>query len=115
VAAILAVAACGGPAATPVVTLSPGAIVITAHNTTFDRTELFLPADRTFPLVLVNEDVDMHNIAIRTARSFEGELIFRMDPFSSDTVEVPAGPIAEGTYFFICEVHPVMSGTVIVQ
>jgi hypothetical protein len=112
---LVALAACGGPAATAKVTFSPGAIVITAKNIAFDRTELFLPADRSFPLVLVNEDVDPHNVAIRTQRGFEGELLFRMDTISATTVEVPAGPFAEGTYFFICDVHPVMNGTVIVQ
>lgn len=111
----LVVTACGAPAATPGLSFSPGAIVITAKNNTFDRAELFLPADRSFPLVLVNEDVDMHNVAIRTQRGFEGELVFRMDPVSAVTVEVPAGPLAEGTYFFICEVHPAMNGTAIVQ
>jgi len=107
--------ACGGPKATPGLSIPAGAIVITARDTAFDRTELFLPADTSFSLFLDNEDVDMHNIAIRTQRGFEGELLFRMDTISAVIVEVPAGPFAEGTYFFICEVHPVMSGTVIVQ
>jgi len=111
----LALAACGGPKATPGLSIPPGAVVITAKDTAFDRTELFLPADTSFSLFLDNEDADLHNVAIRTERGFEGELLFRMDPVSAVTVEVPAGPFAEGTYFFLCEVHPVMSGTVIVQ
>ena len=89
--------------------------MVTAQNLTFDTDELFLPADKSFPLVLVNKDADQHNIAIRTGRNFDGELLFRMDPFGASTVQVPAGPFAEGTYFFICDLHPVMSGTVIVQ
>ena len=110
----LGLVACA-PAATPGPSFPPGAIILTAENTAFDRDELFLPADTTFPFVLVNRDADLHNIAIRTLRGFDGELLYRIDPVSAVTVEVPAGPFAEGTYFFICELHPVMNGTVIVQ
>lgn len=111
----LAVAGCGASGATPAPTYPPGAIVVTARNLTFDTTQLILPADTKFPLILVNKDVDQHNIQIRTGRGFDGDLIFRHDPISLSTVIVEAGPIAPGTYFFICEYHPVMTGTVIVQ
>jgi plastocyanin len=65
--------------------------------------------------VLVNKDGDPHNIAIRTKQGFDGELIFRHDPITASTIVLQAGPIPAGTYYFICEVHPEMTGTVLAQ
>jgi plastocyanin len=113
--AIMLVAACSGGAPTPPPSFPPGSIVLTVQNLKFDTDELFLPADVTFSLVLVNKDADKHNIAIRTERGFDGELVFRHDPISASTVVLQAGPIPTGTYFFICELHPTMTGTVIVN
>jgi len=111
---LLASAACGG-AATPPPSLPPGAIVITAQDRTFDTQELILPADVRFPLVLVNKDGEPHNIAIRTKPGFDGDLIFRHDPITASTVVLEVGPIPAGTYHFICEVHPTMTGIALVQ
>jgi plastocyanin len=111
---LLAVAGCGGSASPPP-TYPPGAIVVTAENRTFSTSELVVPADSAFPLVLVNKDGDPHNIAIRTKQGFDGELIFRHDPIAASTIVLQVGPIPAGTYYFICEVHPEMNGTVLAQ
>ena len=111
---LLAVAGCGGSASPPP-TYPPGAIVVTAENRTFDTSELIVPADSVFSLVLVNKDGDPHNIAIRTKQGFDGELIFRHDPITASTIVLQVGPIPAGTYYFICEVHPEMTGTVLAQ
>jgi plastocyanin len=111
---LLAVAGCGG-SASPSPTYPPGAIVITAENRTFSESELIVPAGVPFSLVLVNKDADQHNIAIRTKQGFEGELIFRHDPISASTIVLEVGPIPAGTYYFICEIHPSMTGTVLAQ
>lgn len=114
VASSLVTAACGG-AASPAPTFPPGAIVVTTQNLTFSTRELVLPADVRFSLVLVNRDGDPHNIAIRTKPGFDGELVFRHDPITASTIVLDVGPIAAGTYHFICEVHPAMTGTVLAQ
>ena len=111
---LLAVAGCGGSASPPP-TYPPGAIVVTAENLMFDTSELIVPADSVFPLVLVNKDGDPHNIAIRTKQGFDGELVFRHDPITASTIVLQVGPIPAGTYYFICEVHPAMTGTVLAQ
>jgi plastocyanin len=113
-AAVVALAGCGG-AATPAPSFPPGAIVVTAQNQKFDTSELRIPADKKFVLVLDNKDGEAHNIAIRTNQGFTGELVFRHDPITASTVVLDVGPIAAGTYFFICEVHPAMTGTVLAQ
>lgn len=107
----LVVVACGG-AATPAPSFPPGAIVIHARNRAFDVTELQIPAGTEFSLAFVNEDGDMHNLAIRTKSGFDGDLLFRFDPVAAKTVVLPVGKIPKGSYFFLCEVHPNMWGTV---
>ncbi|MEW5991961.1 MAG: cupredoxin domain-containing protein [Chloroflexota bacterium] len=111
---LLALAGCGG-AATPPPSFPPDAIVVTTENRTFSTQELIVPADERFSLVLVNRDGEAHNIAIRSKPGFDGELVFRHDPITASTVVLEAGPIPAGTYFFICEVHPAMTGTVLAQ
>jgi len=106
-------AACGGPPATPSKSFPAGSIVVTARTRVFDAKELKVPADTTFTLVLVNRDSDPHNIAIRTRSGFDGDLLFRHDPVSNTTFIASVGPFPKGSYFFLCEVHPTMSGTVV--
>jgi len=111
----LTLAACGGGAATAPPSYPPGAIVVTANARTFDTSQLVVPADTKFTLVFVNKEADQHNLAIRTKAGFEGDLLFRFDPISVSTVVLEAGPIAAGTYYFLCEVHPTMTGVVLAQ
>jgi plastocyanin len=111
---LLALAGCGG-SATPPPSFPPGAIVVTTENRLFDTSELHVPADERFSLVLVNKDGDPHNIAIRTKPGFEGDVVFRHDPITATTVILDVGPIRAGTYHFICEVHPTMTGIVLAQ
>ena len=108
----LIASSCGG-SATPAPSFPAGSIIVTAKNRVFDTKELRVPADTVVTLVLVNEESDLHNIAIRTGAGFDGDLIFRFDPVSIKTVVLTVDPIPKGSYFFLCEIHPAMSGTVV--
>lgn len=112
---IAIVVACGGSGTPEPATYPPGAVVIESKDRKFDADMLLVPADTAFPLVLVNHDSDKHNIAIRTKAGFEGDIIFRHDPVSNMTITLDVPPIAAGTYYFLCEVHPTMTGTVLSQ
>ena len=105
------VAACAG-APSPAPTIPTGAIVVHAKDRAFDTKELQVHAGVAFPLVFVNEDGDLHNIAIRTQSGSGGDLLFRFDPVSTGTVVLTVGQIPKGNWFFLCEVHPDMWGTV---
>jgi plastocyanin len=110
----LVVTACGG-GATPAPTYPPGSIVVTAKDRKFDLDTIRLKADSEVALVFINRDGDMHNLAIRSRSGFDGDLIFRFDPVGTSTEVLTVGPIPAGTYYFLCEVHPSMRGTVVVQ
>ncbi len=105
--------ACGG-AATPAPSWPADAIVVTARNLQFDMKELQINGETDTTLVLINEDSDAHNIAIRTRSGFDGEILFRFDPVSATTIVLPVGKLPKGSYFFLCDVHPAMAGTVFV-
>lgn len=109
----LVAAACGG-AATPPPSWPAGSLIVTTKDRLFDTKELQIKGDADTTLVLVNRDSDPHNIAIRTRSGFDGDLLFRFDPVSAMTLVVSVGPLPPGSYFFLCEVHPTMSGTVFV-
>lgn len=96
-----------GPGAGP----GPGII---ANAIAFDKTELQLPAGQETPLPFDNKDVGIpHNVSIYTEQGgealFEGEII--NGPAKVD-YSVPA--LDPGSYYFQCDVHPNMSGTVTV-
>lgn len=89
--------------------------VITAANLTFDRDTLSFTAGTASTLTFQNNDAGVpHNVAIYTDESasdalFTGELVTGVD---SATYDIPA--LDAGSYFFRCDVHPTMHGTVTV-
>jgi len=106
-----AIAKCGDPT---------DSVKITAQNIQFDKACLPIKANVPFTIEFENKDNVTHNVDI-----YEDETAAKtlMDPAhlpvvfagpGSRTYEVPAG-IPEGTFFFRCDVHPVMQGTVITR
>jgi plastocyanin len=93
-----------------------GAVVeITAQNLQFDRSSLTAPASQAFTLVFHNDDAGVpHNVAVYTNSSATRSL-FVGKVFNGPSVmdyQVPSIPA--GSYFFRCDVHPQMNGTLVV-
>jgi len=92
----------------------PGLTVV-AENIAFDTDRIELPADTPTAIVLDNRDAGVqHNISIYTDDTlaevlFKGELI--TGP-ARITYQIP--PLPAGEYYFHCDVHPNMNGTVVV-
>ncbi|CAN5812105.1 hypothetical protein BH23ACT12_BH23ACT12_13420 [soil metagenome] len=87
-------------------------VEIAANNLAFNKSELAIPADTEFTLVFDNQEAQPHNVAILEAQGsanalFRGAIITGPE-VSEETVD----PIAAGEYYFQCDVHPNMSGTV---
>ena len=108
-----------GPAsAVPVPAGSPvtaGATLhIAAQNIAFDTDHLEAPAGQAFVLEFANNDPGVpHNVEIKNASGtsmFKGQIITGPAKMS---YQVPA--LAAGSYMFLCDVHPNMTGTLTVS
>ena len=113
-AAVLAVvAACGGTAlgydAAPA-SLPPDSPKLAAVNVAFDQTDVAVPASKPFILVFENRENITHNVSVYAdvalqRRLFEGVL------FNGPATRwYPIPALAAGTYVFVCDLHPTMTG-----
>ena len=101
-----------GGAATP----TAGTVSISARSIAFDASRLTAPAGKRFDISFDNQDANVpHNVAIyRTSAAtnalFRGTIV--TGP-RSVVYHVPA--LQPGSYFFRCDVHPQMKGTLVVR
>ena len=92
-----------------------GGIKVVAKDTAFDTKEIKLPADAPSKITFDNEDPFAHNLAIYTDETASGEPLFTFEPFAGpDTKTFDVDPLKEGAYYFHCDIHPNMNGTVVV-
>jgi plastocyanin len=89
------------------------AVTVTAQNIAFDTDTIELPADTESTITLVNEDTEPHNIAIYTDDTV-AENLFRGDTVTGDRIDYTVPPLDAGEYYFQCDVHPTMNGSVVV-
>jgi plastocyanin len=118
---VLALAACsGGGEATPSAAAPSGDcatadadnnVDMSADGLAFSASCIEVPADTAFTITFENKEDVPHNIAIFSDSSksddlFKGEIVTG----TTVTYNVPALPAGE--YYFDCEVHPEMNGSV---
>jgi plastocyanin len=96
-------------------TVENGAVDVSADNLAFDVSTIEAPAGEEFTITLTNNEAQPHNISIYTEENGEeiavGDVITGPDA-TADTV-VPA--LDPGEYYFVCDVHPEMNGTLVVE
>jgi plastocyanin len=92
---------------------SPGAgigtVQISANNIAFEQTTVSAPAGTAFVITFDNKEAQPHNIQIKDGSGtsmFKGDIV--QGPKQVD-YQVPALPA--GSYTFVCDVHPNMTGT----
>lgn len=88
------------------------AVELAADGLAFDKTELAIPADVEFVLVFDNKEAQPHNVAILEAQGSPNALFRGAIVTGPKVVEETVDPIPSGEYYFQCDVHPNMSGTV---
>ena len=86
---------------------------LSAQNIQFDTAQLSAPAGQPWALTFANNDAGVpHNVEIRDATGasvFKGQIV--TGP-TTVTYQVPA--LSAGSYTFLCDVHPTMTGTLTV-
>lgn len=87
-------------------------VQIAANNLQFDKQELNIPADTEFVLAFNNQEAQPHNVAILQAQGSANALFRGAIVTGPELLEETVEPIAAGEYYFQCDVHPNMSGTV---
>jgi plastocyanin len=99
----------GGGEATP--------STVTASNIAFDTSTIDLPAGEASTIHFVNEDADVqHNIAIFPSADDLANALFRGEIITGpDEIDYAIDPLEAGEYYFHCDIHPTMSGTVSVS
>jgi plastocyanin len=106
------VAACSGSGGSSPASLDPSAIRISANALQFSTSTIAAPAEKAFQIAFENQESSLHNVAIYTD-SGAGTVIFRQDPFAGPrTVVYDVPALSPGSYYFRCDVHPAMNGTV---
>jgi plastocyanin len=117
VAILVAACSSGGSASgrpADVAAVSDGAVTVTADAMAFDATSIEAPAGEAFTITLVNDDSVPHNISVYTEeggeRLAEGAVINE-----GETTEVAVEALEPGTYYFVCDLHPEMNGTLVVE
>jgi plastocyanin len=90
-----------------------GGLALTASGLAFDTEELAVPADKPFTVAVSNEDTVVHNFSIYDGKDANGEQLFKgQDVSPGSSVDEDVDAIPKGSYYFQCDYHPAMNGTV---
>jgi plastocyanin len=118
----LALAACGGTAASPsednsaggTVAVVDGTVDIGADDLAFDASVIQATAGESFTVTLINNDSVPHNFSVYTEEG--GEAIAQGDIIGEgETDEIEIGALEPGEYYFVCDLHTEMNGTIVVE
>lgn len=88
-------------------------VSLSANNIAFEKTEIEIPAGQEASLEFDNLEGQPHNVAIYLGSDATGTNLFRGEIVTGPkkiTYHLPA--FEAGSYYFRCDVHPTMNGTV---
>ncbi len=95
--------------------MTGGEVAISADDLVFDLSTINATAGEEFTITFTNNESQPHNVAVYTEEGGEeiviGEVI--TGPDATTQIVVPA--LDAGTYYFRCDVHPEMEGTIVVE
>jgi plastocyanin len=93
----------------------PGApssdLAITAVELEWDTDALVASANAPLNVTVENEDATVHNFSVYEDESLAKELFIGADVAPNESIEEKLDPLKEGEYYFQCDYHPSMNGT----
>ena len=92
-----------------------GEVAISANNLEFDASTIEAPAGAEFTITLTNNESQPHNIAIYSEEGGEEIVVGEVITGPDATTETIVPALEPGTYYFQCDIHPDMNGTVVVE
>ena len=91
-----------------------GVVLLSAEDLAFDASVIQAPAGAAFTISFTNNDSAPHNVSVYTEEG--GDQIATSDPVNEgETLEVEVPAQDAGEYFFVCDIHPDMNGTIVVE
>ena len=116
VAAAAISAACSSAAAQPLPAgpVNPSGPTIVAKDMAFAPSTVEIAANKNVTIHFDNQDSAPHNVAIYKDANASEKISIGAIVSSSKTDQVVPG-LAAGTYFFRCDVHTNMTGTIVVK
>ena len=95
-------------------TVENGEVAVSADNLEFDVSTIEATAGEEFTITFTNLEPQPHNVAVYVEEGgdaiVQGEVI--TEPDQTNQIVVPA--LDAGTYYFQCDLHPDMNGTIVV-
>jgi plastocyanin len=95
-------------------TVENGEVAVSADNLEFDVSTIEAPAGEEFTISFTNLESQPHNVSVYVEEGgdsiVEGEIIEVPD----ETTQIVVPALDAGTYYFQCDVHPEMNGTIVV-
>jgi plastocyanin len=86
-------------------------VTMSAKDLAFSASCIEVPADTAFTITFENTEEVPHNIAI-FADDTKGDQLFNGEIVTNTTVTYNVPALPAGDYYFDCEVHPDMNGSV---
>ena len=97
------------------VAVTDGVVELTAADIAFDASVIEAPAGEAFTISFTNNDSAPHNVTVYVSEGGdrigeEGATIGQ-----GETTELAVEALEPGTYYFQCDIHPDMNGTIVVE
>lgn len=90
---------------------APAGTALVAEGLAWDTDALSTAADKPFTVHIENKDTTIHNFAIYEDDSLDKNLFKSDDISGGATVDEDVDALPKGSYYFQCDFHPSMNGT----